>query len=96
MRIDVQPHSERKNTAVKKQRKNLTKGKKVDVSVEDNEVVLDINEKMSGETIDLFAGEDYLFTATVGKDGLIKIKKGAQVANKIIKNIDKGKDIIAG
>lgn len=96
MNIDVQPHSEKKKTSPKKQKENLARGMEVNVSIEDNKVILDLGKEISGDTIDLYAGEDYLFTATVGKDGLIEIKKGAQVANKIIKNIDQGKEIIAG
>ncbi|PTD93848.1 ATPase [archaeon SCG-AAA382B04] len=97
MKIDVQPHSERqRKNQPKKQKKNLVKGKKVDVTIEDNEVILDLGKDKSGETVDLYAGEDYLFTATVGKDGLIKIKKGASVANTIIKKVEKNTDIVVG
>lgn len=97
MKIDVQPHSERKKKAKpKKQRNNLVEGEEVDITVENNEVILDLGKEKAEEIVDLYAGNDYLFTATVGKNGLIKIKKGANVANKIIKNFERGKDIVVG
>ncbi|MDP2766462.1 MAG: PINc/VapC family ATPase [Candidatus Methanoperedens sp.] len=41
---------------------------------------------LSGETVDVFSGEDYLFTATVGRKGDVKIGKETDAAYKIMEN----------
>lgn len=48
-------------------------------------VVLTVN-GLSGETVDVFSGEDYLFTATVGRKGDVKIGKETDAAYKIMGN----------
>ncbi len=41
---------------------------------------------LSGETVDVYSGEDYLFTATVGRKGDIKIGKDTDAAYRILEN----------
>ncbi len=41
---------------------------------------------LAGETVDVFSGEDYLFTATVGRKGDVKIGKETEAAYKIMEN----------
>ncbi len=41
---------------------------------------------VSGETVDVFSGEDYLFTATVGRKGDVKIGKETDAAYRIMEN----------
>ncbi len=41
---------------------------------------------LSGETVDVFSGEDYLFTATVGRKGDVKIGKENDAAYRIMEN----------
>ncbi|MCX9011709.1 MAG: PINc/VapC family ATPase [Candidatus Methanoperedens sp.] len=41
---------------------------------------------LAGETVDVYSGEDYLFTATVGRKGDIKIGKDTDAAYKIMEN----------
>jgi ATPase len=41
---------------------------------------------LSGETVDVFSGEDYLFTATVGRKGDVKIGKETDAAYRIMEN----------
>ncbi len=48
-------------------------------------VILTVKE-LSGNTVDVFSGEDYLFTATVGRKGDVKIGKETDAAYKIMKN----------
>lgn len=43
-------------------------------------------EGLSGETVDVYSGEDYLFTATVGRKGDVKIGKDTEEAYKIMEN----------
>ncbi len=48
-------------------------------------VILTVKE-LSGETVDVFSGEDYLFTATAGRKGDVKIGKENDAAFRIIEN----------
>ncbi|VVB93569.1 putative KH and PIN-domain containing protein [uncultured archaeon] len=48
-------------------------------------VVLTVAE-LSGQTVDVYAGEEYLFTATVGRKGDVKIGKDTDAAYRIIEN----------
>jgi len=48
-------------------------------------VVMAVKE-LSGETVDVFSGEDYLFTATVGRKGDVKIGKDTDAAYRIMEN----------
>ena len=41
---------------------------------------------LSGETVDVFSGEDYLFTATVGRKGDVKIGKETETSYRIMEN----------
>ncbi|MGB8218140.1 MAG: PINc/VapC family ATPase [Candidatus Methanoperedens sp.] len=41
---------------------------------------------LSGETVDVYSGEDYLFTATVGRKGDVKIGKDNDSAYKVMEN----------
>ncbi len=41
---------------------------------------------LSSETVDVFSGEDYLFTATVGRKGDVKIGKETDAAYRIMEN----------
>ncbi|KCZ73550.1 ATPase (PilT family) [Candidatus Methanoperedens nitroreducens] len=48
-------------------------------------VVLNVKE-LSGETVDVYSGDDYLFTATVGRKGDVKIGKDTEAAYRIMEN----------
>ena len=48
-------------------------------------VILHVNE-LSGETVDVYSGEDYLFTATVGRKGDVKIGKETDEAKRIMED----------
>lgn len=41
---------------------------------------------LAGETVDVYSGEDYLFTATVGRKGDVKIEKETEAAYRIMEN----------
>jgi ATPase len=41
---------------------------------------------LSGETVDVYSGEDYLLTATVGRKGDVKIGKDIDAAYRIMEN----------
>ncbi len=48
-------------------------------------VILNVAE-LSGATVDVYSGEDYLFTATVGRKGDVKINKDTEEARRIMEN----------
>ncbi len=68
---------------------------KVDVEIAGNYVVLNFGKENIGTPFDILVDEDYLFTATVGKKGTIKIKKDIELANVIMDALDKGVTIEA-
>jgi ATPase len=51
-----------------------------------NSVVLEIGEKHSEKEVDIFDGEEFLFTATIGKTGEISLTKNSDMAERIIRS----------
>ncbi len=56
----------------------------IDVEIVGNYVVLNFGKDAIGTPFDILVSDDYLFTATVGKKGNIKIKKDIELANIIL------------
>jgi ATPase len=56
----------------------------VDVELAGNYVILNFGKDVVGTPFDILVDEDYLFTATVGKKGTIKIKKDIELAEIIL------------
>lgn len=52
-------------------------------------LILNIAE-LAGDDVDIYAGSEYIFTATVGRHGDIKISKGSVVAESIYEALDEG------
>ncbi len=69
-----------------------TFGKKVnfEVSESGNNLIFKFNSKLSGKTINFYSGEEYIFSATVGKGNQIKINKKSDVGKKILHAFIKG------
>ncbi len=59
--------------------------------VESEKVVLELGGHRSGDKVELYQGDEYLTTATVGQDGSIKIRKNTRVGGKILRGLDEGK-----
>ena len=59
----------------------------IPVEISGNYVVLNFGKDAIGTSFDIIVEEEYLFTATVGKKGSIKIKKDIELADIIIKAI---------
>jgi len=57
----------------------------VDTEIVGNYVVINFKKDFVGTPFDILVEDDYLFTATVGKKGTIKIKKDIELATIIIK-----------
>ncbi len=69
----------------------------IQVSTEEvkKHVVLNIGKKYSGQTVEVLAGGDYLFTATVGRMGTIKIPRGSSLIDRILRAQAGGEAITA-
>jgi len=48
-------------------------------------------EGMAGESVDVFVGEEPVFTATVGRRGDIRVAKSSEMAKRIIKRMKRAK-----
>lgn len=64
--------------------KELEEQMSVEVELAGNYVVLNFDKEFVGTPFDILVDDDYLFTATVGKKGNIKIKKDIELANIIL------------
>ena len=62
----------------------------IDVELSGNYVILNFGKDNIGTPFDILVNGDYLFTATVGKKGTIKIKKDIELATIILDAIQRG------
>jgi ATPase len=69
----------------------------IPVSLEEvkKHVVIDVGKNHSGQTVEVLAGGDYLFTATVGRTGTIKIPRGSSLIDRILRAQGQGETITA-
>lgn len=67
---------------------------KVGVKQTSRHVVLEIDD-MEGEAVEVNADGEHLFTATVGRNGEIKVSRGSEIADELEKVVEKGKTITA-
>ncbi len=65
----------------------------VEVDLAGNYVVLQFGKESVGTPFDIMVNNDYLFTATVGKKGHIKIKKDIELAEIILEALQKNEPI---
>jgi ATPase len=98
MHIDVRPldedeaaHTEPVTTAPSK------KGDGIPLKMDETKrhVVLTLGDRYAGETVEILAGGKYLFTATPGKGGQIKVPKGSTLVDRLLKAENEGEDIVA-
>jgi len=68
---------------------------KVPVDISGNYVVLEFGKDSIGVSYDILIDDEYLFTATVGKKGTIKIKKDIELAEMILNAMKEGVPIKA-
>jgi len=64
-----------------------------DVEFTDKHVVI-TSDASAGDIVDVLIDNEYLFTATMGRGGEIKVTKGTNIANRIINAIDLGERIM--
>jgi len=83
---EVKKTKERPNVLKKEKQigKPITATVPVNIELSGNYVVLNFGKEAVGTPFDILVDEDYLFTATVGKKGTIKIKKDIELAEIIL------------
>jgi ATPase len=55
--------------------------------------VIVTSDSRPGDIVDVFIDQEYLFTATIGRGGEIKVTKGTNIANRILDALDRGSRI---
>ena len=90
--IDVRPLEEGRGMAPPEEH-----GITIPVGVQEvkKHVIMDLGKKFAGQTVEILAGGDYIFTATVGRAGVIKIPRGSSLMDRILTAEGKGEDITA-
>ena len=84
IRIEVEPKIE-----------TLKKEVKFETSETGNYIVLSFPKKLSGKNANIYLEKEYLFTATVGKQGQIKVSKESELGKILLRAIASGKEIRA-
>ncbi len=94
--IDVRPLDEESGHAAGKTT-SAKKGSEISVQVSETKrhVVLTLGDRYAGETVEVLAGGRYLFTATPGKGGQIKVPAGSTLTDKLLRAADEGEGITA-
>ncbi len=82
--LDIREHEEVKLKGKKRGKHEISSF--IPAVERSNKFVILMVKELSGNTVDVFSGEDYLFTATVGRKGDVKIGKETDAAYKIMKN----------
>ncbi|MFB6213362.1 MAG: PINc/VapC family ATPase [Candidatus Nanohaloarchaea archaeon] len=49
-----------------------------------NSVIISVGEDLSGQEVDVYDGDEFLFTATVGKKGEVSVTKSSELASRIL------------
>ncbi len=62
-----------------------------DVEERGNSVIIEVGKDMTGEEIDVYDGDEFLFTATVGKKGEVSVTKQSELASRILGAAESGK-----
>ncbi|MEM2933655.1 MAG: PINc/VapC family ATPase [Methanocellales archaeon] len=80
--------------SIEEKKKEKMKGEKLPVKVEitDKHIILKVKGS-PGDTVEIYAGGSYLFTATIGRAGEIKITKGSTISDEIQDIIEAGEEI---
>ncbi|MDI3502137.1 MAG: ATPase [Archaeoglobi archaeon] len=88
MSIDVVERDERED------RERISREEVIRPEIEETSksIILHLGD-LVGETVEVYCGDDYLFTATVGRSGDIRIKKGSAIANIIMRMLESGNEI---
>jgi len=99
LHIDVRPLDE--GEGVHKEPTPATapskKGEGIPIRMDETKrhVVLNLGDRYTGQTVEILAGGKYLFTATPGKGGQIKVPKGSTLVDRLLKAEAEGEEVTA-
>ena len=93
MGLNINVNSLKERGKAGKQKASRQPRESVDVYEEKGKVTILAGGHRSGDKVDVFAGRDFLFNATVGGDGTISIRKSTEAAKSLLKKFRKGKNI---
>lgn len=89
--IDIRPKSElEKRDNGKEEELQLAGGIRIRV---DKKQLTIISEELSGKIVDVFAGKEYLFTATVNEKGEIHLAKNSSIAQEMLRRYNNTENI---
>ncbi len=68
-------------------------GNRVNFSVSEkgNSIIFTFGSSMKGKNVNFYSGDEYVFSATVGRTGTIKVSKNSDVGKRLLPGIIKGK-----
>src|SRR5665647_2855740 len=89
--LQTNGESQRSQDTQKEVPQKATKNAEIDLA--DRHVIVTSNAR-PGEIVDVLIDDDYLFTATIGRGGEIKVTKGTNIANRILDALDRGARIM--
>jgi ATPase len=89
--LQTNDESQRSQDTQKEVPQKATKNAEIDLA--DRHVIVTSNAR-PGEIVDVLIDDDYLFTATIGRGGEIKVTKGTNIANRILDALDRGARIM--
>ncbi len=95
--IDIRPGSElikkgRVLNQVTPEREELNLGEGLQVRIDKKQLSI-ISPDNTGKIVDVFAGREYLFTATVNDDGEIHLAKSSTIAQEMLRRYNEGEPI---
>ncbi|MGM0510112.1 MAG: ATPase, T2SS/T4P/T4SS family, partial [Thermoplasmatota archaeon] len=93
MGLNINVNSLKERGKAGKQKASRQPRESVEVYEEKDKVTILAGGHRAGDKVDVFAGRDFLFNATVGGDGTISIRKSTEAAKSLLKKFRKGKKI---
>ncbi len=72
------------NITVESKSQTLKSEVNFDVHESGNSVIVDVAESLAGSEVDVYDGDEFLFTATVGKDGEVSLTKSSELSGRIL------------
>ncbi|MDD1725942.1 MAG: PINc/VapC family ATPase [Euryarchaeota archaeon] len=92
--IDVLQTNEESRKSQDRQKEAPQKAtENAEIDLADRHVIVTSNAR-PGEIVDVLIDDEYLFTATIGRGGEIKVTKGTNIANRILDALDRGARIM--
>ncbi|MEM4780294.1 MAG: PINc/VapC family ATPase [Halalkalicoccus sp.] len=94
--VDVRPHDENPTPGGSGGSGGATgreRGQVVTPEITSRHIRLTVDGAETGQTVEVKAGEEYLFTATVGRGGDIQVSRGSAIAEELERAIDRSEQI---